>query len=41
MDSLIWLGYSNSSADPILYLLLNNHFREALSNLIKLKWLKK
>jgi hypothetical protein len=27
MDIFVWLGYSNSSIDPILYLILNEHFR--------------
>jgi hypothetical protein len=27
MDTFVWLGYSNSSIDPILYLILNEHFR--------------
>lgn len=40
LDTLIWLGYSNSFANPILYLYLNNHFRVTLSTILKFDWFK-
>jgi len=38
MDFFIWLGYFNSCLDPILYVILNENFRETLTSIITCKW---
>ena len=38
MDFFIWLGYFNSCLDPILYVILNENFRETLFSIITCRW---
>ncbi len=34
LDVFIWLGYLNSSLNPIIYLIVNVNFRHSLSGLL-------
>jgi hypothetical protein len=38
LDIFIWLGYFNSSLNPILYAVLNNNFRIAFENILKCRF---
>lgn len=41
MDIFIWLGYFNSSLNPILYAILNNNFRIAFKDILACKCFRK
>jgi hypothetical protein len=41
MDIFIWLGYFNSSLNPILYAILNNNFRTAFKDILSCECFKK
>jgi hypothetical protein len=38
LDFVTWLGYSKSSLDPLLYYVLNKHFKYSFTQLIKCNW---
>jgi len=38
LDIFIWLGYFNSSLNPILYAVLNNNFRVAFENILRCRF---